>query len=562
MKTAPNHAPFNPMFEPTTNPLFDETSDTHASRKEMRQGLKVYQKLQDAPLVVHPFNVSDKIDTESWAGALVDGPTTVRSGQDYNRINSTLILPDIEERGSGCYLSVFVGCYATEEEAARASKGLDMVLLNQGRGHNEDSARRDSASYLELWASGRRTKEQLVASLQPCGECGQLFSLAKCSACQFQFYCCIEHQKEHWSTHKIACKKAKKQRKNASKEAKIAKEEVKQAALKVSQIVNDSTFQEEEQQEPPTDAEKEEAQKLSGFLLDLHGNNKPDNTANFLLFEVLKGNERLWLACIAVDSNFLTGIAEWIQRDDDIDLDVWKPSNDFYPSTQIIRSNTPIAEWFCCQLLRGSTEGTDSRTFTGCNAKRSHQFFVETEGAFCAVLNSCLSTLRKLFHPKVSARARSIYDKNVRSLLRFLTGGVMLNGVVGAQIVKERLTKKSRMIIKEMMMMVGDSRNEKYDAGSAIQGLVNQLVGLIEVWTEKLSVHDDFIPSLKFFGQRYVIYKAMAYPMSVLMIEKGRNLNSKELQGIHQSVQENRARLMAEGAGKKKKKGKKKGRRR
>ena len=109
--------------------------------------------------------------------------------------------------------------------------------------------------------------------------------------------------------------------------------------------------------------------------------------------------------------------------------------------------------------------------------------------------------------------------------------------------------------------MAGDSRNEKYDPGSAIEGLVNQLVGLIEVWTEKLSVHEDFLPSLKLKGQRYVLYKAMAYPMSVLMVEKGRNLNPKEMQGINASVQENMARLVAEGAGKKKKKGKKKGRR-
>ena len=549
------------MFDPTANPLFDETSYTHASRKEMRQGLETFQKLVCPPLVVHPFHITDKIGTESFCGALNDGPTTVRSGKDYNRINTTLILPDMDKRGPGSYLSVFVGCYATEEEANRASKGLDMVLMNQGRGHNADSALRDSASYLDLWDSGRRSLEQLQASLQPCGKCGQLFSQKKCSACKFQFYCCVEHQQKHWSTHKVACKEARKQRKSASKEAKIAKEQVK-AALEVSRNVNDFNFQEEIPQEPPTDAEKEEAQKLNGFLLDLHGN-KLDNTAKILLFEVLEGNERLWPACLEVNPNFLTGIAEWIARDDDLNLDEWKPSSDFYPSTQVVRSSTPIAEWFCCQLLRGSTEGTGSRTFTGCNAKRSHHFFVETKGAFESVLNSVLSSLRKLFHPRVSTRARSIYDGNVRSLLRFLTGGVLLNDVVGANIVSDRLTKKCKLILKEMMMLVGDSRNEKYDAGSAIEGLVNQLIGLIEVWTEKLSVHDDFIPSLKLFGQRYVMYKAMAYPMSVLMIEKGRNLNSKEMQGIHMSVHENMTRLMAEGAGKKKKKGKgkKKGKR-
>ena len=59
----------------------------------------------------------------------------------------------------------------------------------------------------------------------------------------------------------------------------------------------------------------------------------------------------------------------------------------------------------------------------------------------------------------------------------------MLNGVVGAQIVKERLTKKNRMIIKEMMMMV--------DHGVLEADKINHAKMKMDMGGGKTMEHDD-----------------------------------------------------------------------
>lgn len=38
-----------------------------------------------------------------------------------------------------------------------------------------------------------------------CAECQQPADL-KCSACKLVAYCCKEHQKQHWKTHKSLCR--------------------------------------------------------------------------------------------------------------------------------------------------------------------------------------------------------------------------------------------------------------------------------------------------------------------------------------------------------------------
>lgn len=38
-----------------------------------------------------------------------------------------------------------------------------------------------------------------------CAECGKQAEL-KCSACKLVTYCCKDHQKKHWKTHKNLCR--------------------------------------------------------------------------------------------------------------------------------------------------------------------------------------------------------------------------------------------------------------------------------------------------------------------------------------------------------------------
>jgi hypothetical protein len=363
----------------------------------------------------------------------------------------------------------------------------------------------------------------------------------------------------HWSTHKPICKAARRQRKDASKEIKKAKhdmEAIRIANVEMQRVTSSKVIMDP----PPTNEEKSEAKKMVGFLFDLHGN-QLDNLYKVNLFTKLDENPRLWDTCLTETPDFLENIAQWIIKSDSInEPKKWKPPSG---NPQL---HPTVAEWFCTYLLRGMTTG-NTMSFSGCNAQRAHAFFVQTENGWNAIVASVLGSLRKLTHPKVSSSVRGIYDGNVRGMLRFLTGGVLVNSDVGSAIVRDRLTALSQKMLKEMMDIVGDPRNARYDPGSAIEGLVNQTVALVHVWTEQLQVREEFFPSLKLDDDRLVMYKVMAYRMAVVMVDKGRNCNPEEVQTLHLTTNSEMERLMMEtsrGERKKKKKGKKgkKGKRR
>ena len=587
------------MSTASENDVFTPTSLIHANRIEMRQGLTVYQQsmLRDTPLHVYPFDVNFQLEsTTFWDGALQDGISTVRSGPDYNKINATVILPDgtdaqlkqrmangglgkMEALGripssttttsssskppTNLYLSIFVGCYDTEKEATTATAGLTMLLMNIGRGKSigKDTLERDHNSYKEMWAKGARTREELAAGLRPCGgvSCTVKFSAKKCSACKFQWYCCAEHQKTHWSNgHKQICKQFRKERKVASKSVKKSKQKIKDNHAK-NATLNDAFASSSAPFEPPTKEEETEARNLTGMLFDLHGNQLADmDKVN--LFQVLDTYPRWFDACSVVQPDFFAKIAGWIQRSDVLD----NPDSWTLPANPQMVPN--VAEWWCSSMLRGMpVPGT--RSFSGCNGKRSYRFFVDTDNGFLIFLQSTLGALQKLFHRSVSAQWRGLYDGSVRSLLRFLTGGLLCNRDVGAAIVAQKLgDKKVQQVLKSMMDLFHDPRNERIDAGSAIEGLTNQLVALLHVWTERLNVHTEFFPSMKVEGERWVMYKCMAYRMAAIMVDKGRNVNAAEQQRLAQGYTGEMDRCMLQIRGQrqtKKKKGKgKKGKRR
>eukprot|EP00029_Vermamoeba_vermiformis_P011238 TRINITY_DN6120_c0_g1_i2.p1 TRINITY_DN6120_c0_g1~~TRINITY_DN6120_c0_g1_i2.p1 ORF type:complete len:177 (-),score=35.79 TRINITY_DN6120_c0_g1_i2:84-563(-) len=44
-------------------------------------------------------------------------------------------------------------------------------------------------------------------SQMKCAICGSRGDLKQCSGCKSFYYCSVDHQKEHWATHKDLCKK-------------------------------------------------------------------------------------------------------------------------------------------------------------------------------------------------------------------------------------------------------------------------------------------------------------------------------------------------------------------
>ena len=557
----------------TTATIRDTTSMVHATRLECRQGLRRYQqKFPSNSLLMQQFdtNVDEETNEKEspWDGALVEGTTTIRSGPDYNKVNATLILPDgsdlaIKERlqdgGSRphqqpthLYLHIFVGTYETVDEAVHALRCLEMMLMNLGRGHDDAVLTSDYSKYRQAWEKGARTKEQLQLGLRPCWLCHDNFSTKKCSACKFQWYCCVEHQKDDWNRHKPICKQSRGQRKKASKLIKTAKSSMKERQIKGMEM---NTILDVEVLSPPaTKEEKQEASQLYGFLFDLHGN-ELDVMSKVQLFTVIDSKPRLWPIMLACHPDFLSKISALIIQSDGAvneEKKRWKP----------IQSPN-VGQWFCTSLLRGLTKGPthSSTTFSGCNAARTKQFMVDTDQGFESVLVCLHGGLQKLYHPK-TGNLRGYYDQCARDILRFLTGSILCNKAVGGSIVTAHVGKpKVVLLLKAMMDMCGDEKNAKYDSGSAVEGLVNNLIGLVHVWTETLNVHVGFFDELKIGrGQRYVMYRIMAYRMSQIMVEKGRHVNPRENQMLSQGYNAEMIKLSQELNAEKKLLKKKKGR--
>ena len=273
------------------------------------------------------------------------------------------------------------------------------------------------------------------------------------------------------------------------------------------------------------------------------------------LFTIIDSKPRLWPIMLECHPDFLHKISDLIIKSDGLNEDKkrWKPIQ-----------SLNVGQWFCTTLLRGLTKvPTRTTTFSGCNASRTKQFMIDTEHGFESVLVCLHVGLQKLYHPKTGP-LRGYYDQCARDILRFLTGSILCNKIMAGSIVTAHLGKPNVVLLfKEMMDMVGEPKNAKYDSGSAVEGLVNNLIGLVHVWTEKLEVHVSFFDEMKIGrGQRYVMYRIMAYRMSEIMVDKGRHVNAEENQLLGQGYNQEMMKLSQELAAekkllKKKKKGEK-----
>ncbi|KAM9808763.1 egl nine homolog 1 isoform X2 [Syngnathus typhle] len=55
-----------------------------------------------------------------------------------------------------------------------------------------------------------KQQNDLERERQYCELCGKMENLLKCGRCRSSFYCCKEHQKQHWKEHKLICKQVEK----------------------------------------------------------------------------------------------------------------------------------------------------------------------------------------------------------------------------------------------------------------------------------------------------------------------------------------------------------------
>ena len=105
-----------------------------------------------------------------------------------------------------------------------------------------------------------------------------------------------------------------------------------------------------------------------------------------------------------------------------------------------------------------------------------------------------------------------------------------------------------------MLDLLSDDRNARYDPGNAAEGLVNNIVSLIHVWTEQLNVHTDFFSKMNIVGMRYMSYK-LSYNCAQMMVQVGRNLNPVETNVLTQQFQQEMMTMMASESGGRRNKG-------
>ena len=527
--------------------LYDPSSEDHQNRLTTRRGLQIYQqRYPNEQLKTQKFdtNLADGANEKNreWDGATQDGITTIRSGPDYNRVNVTLIVPDgsdlaIKERlrskshqhPTNLYLSLFVGCFETKDEAAEASKLVNMMLTQFATFETNkwflDGIEEHRSHLMGKYAHGKRTQNELNFGLRPCGTCHQKFSEKKCGGCKFQWYCCVEHQKEDWAHHKPICKEARVKRKEASKNIKTAKKTEKRNQ-KNKRIVS-SSLEPLILSPPATKQEKQDVSELYAFLFDLDGNRLlVFQKINYL--DIMQKHPRDWTIMVQEHPDWFSKMSELI-----IGADCDK--SDF-------KKNEPVfGLWFMQTFLV-----IEGNTAIKCNALRIFQYMVDTENGFESILVSLYGSLLQLYHPKTSKSNCQHFFESAREILRILDTSILLNEVVASQIVTTHVGKPSVVLLfQEMHEMVQKSK-EKLSMKSknlnkfiVIENHLLSTIGLIHVWTVKLQVHVTFFDEMKFNQPRdELYYRTYTYRLSEIQIKEGRTFGVKDHQWLEETEKE------------------------
>ena len=77
--------------------------------------------------------------------------------------------------------------------------------------------------------------------------------------------------------------------------------------------------------------------------------------------------------------------------------------------------------------------------------------------------------------------------------------------------------------------------------------MFNNLIGVVDAWTEKLQVHGGFFAAMETGrGNRYIMYRIKAYRMSKIMVDKGRKINDEERNLLDKNEEQDMWKLVQE----------------
>ena len=473
-------------------------------------------------------STADNICETLWEGERTEGPTQIRSGPDYNKWNCTIHVKALDSTEG--LTALFVGCFLSKEISILQKKRIEDTLKLAGREEPEDYLRKkftDIQSELNDMNVGRSYK-QLRQGMKPCGLCDTINAKMKCSGCKSQFYCCKDHQRQAWKTHKKECKAAGKMRTDSKTSIKKEKKRIPlQDQKQATRDLNTSSTKDVLEQEKLLYAsiikihpqivfevnqfmektrEKERDIKLFYY--------KHYQIFSHLMTPEMQRNQMWW--SVGVKQGFLDVLVTLMQAE----------SQDSSKENEITKSGS------CSEMLLDQNIFIQGIDGVRClRERRCYQFYVETEKAWETTMLCASRLVRLSIDPTLHIQLRqAIHDKTNKITVTLCD--LLKNRIIGPEIVKQHM---SEIVLNELKTMIdlletddANSGGKELDFGHAVTTNINQLASLIEAWCEVLELIPNFRQNFHLSVARNMRYEKLLLGPSRIAIQLGRMPNSIE----------------------------------
>jgi len=177
-------------------------------------------------------------------------------------------------------------------------------------------------------------------------------------------------------------------------------------------------------------------------------------------------------------------------------------------------------------VLRGDRERTDRR-FRSADMARSAAIFMP-EGSFQSFLRVTRGLCILSFEDSENTGRLSPLNHVARDLLRFVTMGLAYE-VVGKAIFRGTPFATVAEATKSLLEVVSDN---EWDENSAMEGMVNQMIAMLDAWSTKPGVLSSgprsMVPMMAFDEMQQAMFKMMAVPIALETIKKGRALTNED----------------------------------
>ena len=479
----------------------------------------------------HPIDAATADNTceTLWEGERTEGPTQIRSGPDYNKWNCTIHVKALDPTEG--LTALFVGCFLSKETSILHKQRIEDTLKLAGRGEPEDYLRKkftDIQSAFNNMNAGR-SYEQLRQGMKPCGLCDTINAKMKCSGCKSQFYCCKDHQRQAWQTHKKECKAAAKMRTDSKTSIKKEKKRIPlQDQKQAKRDLNTSSTKMVLDQEQLLYSSI--MKKHPQIVLEVHQLMEKTREKEYdiqvfyykhykmfahLMTPAMQRNQMWW--AVGVKQGFLDVLVTLMHAE----------------SQDNIKENTTTSDpCSCSEMLLDQNIFIQRIDGLRClRERRCYQFYVETGKAWETTMLCASRLVRLSIDPTLHTQHRqAIHDKTNQITITLCD--LLTNRMIGPEIVKQHM---SEIVLKELKTMIdlletddANSGGKELDFGHAVTTNINRLASLIEAWCEVLELIPNFRQSLHLSIARNMRYEKLLLAPSRMAIQLGRTPTSIE----------------------------------